>query len=205
MYKSIDRYYSGKIRTHGSTPLGVDWTCVPTQQLRFVQLLKVCDFSRPLSLNDFGCGYGGLLALLAKRHPRAAIDYLGVDLSTDMVAAARALWKGNLHATFVQSCENPRIADYSVASGIFNVKLTHSTAEWTEFIQHTLHHLHGTSSNGFAVNFLAHPVAGQAYIPELFYAEPAKWLQYCEENLHACVELLDNYGMPEFTILVRRS
>jgi hypothetical protein len=48
-----------KIRKFGATPLGVDWTCVSTQQLPFVQLLKLCDTS-PASLNDLGCGYGAI-------------------------------------------------------------------------------------------------------------------------------------------------
>ena len=58
VHTGISDYYTAKIRKFGATPLGVDWTCLPTQELRFVQLLKVCDFTSPLSLNDLGCGYG---------------------------------------------------------------------------------------------------------------------------------------------------
>ena len=81
VYGAIENYYTAKVSRHGATPLGVDWTCIATQELRFVQLLKLCEFAAPFSLNDLGCGYGALLAYLAKRHASAAIDYLGIDLS----------------------------------------------------------------------------------------------------------------------------
>jgi len=58
----ISDYYTARIRKFGATPLGVDWTCQPTQELRFVQLLTVCDFASAFSLNDLGCGYGALLS-----------------------------------------------------------------------------------------------------------------------------------------------
>ena len=41
-------YYSGTIERHGPTPLGVDWPNAASQYLRFVQLLKVCDFREAL-------------------------------------------------------------------------------------------------------------------------------------------------------------
>ncbi|MGN8544218.1 class I SAM-dependent methyltransferase [Bradyrhizobium sp. 13971] len=75
-----------QIRRH---PARVDWSCQATQDLRFVQLLKLCDFSAPFSLNDIGCGYGALCAYLARRHPQAEIDYLGIDLSRAMISRAR--------------------------------------------------------------------------------------------------------------------
>ena len=60
VHAGISDYYTGKIKKFGATPLGMDWTCVPTQQVRFIQLLKLCDFTAPFSLNDLGCGYGAL-------------------------------------------------------------------------------------------------------------------------------------------------
>ncbi|MGZ5195649.1 MAG: class I SAM-dependent methyltransferase, partial [Ramlibacter sp.] len=91
MYAGIERYYTAKIARHGATPLGVDWESVPTQELRFVQLLKICDFASLVSLNDIGCGYGALLSLLDQRAP-GKVDYLGLDLSPLMIAEARRLW-----------------------------------------------------------------------------------------------------------------
>src|SRR5574337_306833 len=93
VHAAIARYYTSTLQAHGATPNGVDWANRPTQELRFVQLLKICDFTAPFSLDDLGCGYGALLAYLAWRHPEAEVDYLGVDLSNEMIAAARRRWR----------------------------------------------------------------------------------------------------------------
>src|SRR5712691_1641141 len=85
----VEAYYDARVAKYGATPLGVDWSCQATQNLRFVQLLKICDFSTPFALNDVGCGYGALCAFLAMRAPDVGIDYLGVDLSKAMVSRAR--------------------------------------------------------------------------------------------------------------------
>jgi len=167
-----------------------------------VQLLRLCDFSAPFSLNDVGCGYGALLAFLSRRHKRKEIRYLGLDLSAAMIAQARQLWRKRSDAEFVVASASPRVADYSMASGIFNVKLDHSDALWTQFIEATLAAMHATSRRGFAVNFLA-PLADGAGAPELYRVQPALWTTYCEREFGAEVEVLDNYGMREYTLLVR--
>src|SRR5438874_9086359 len=89
VYSDVEAYYGARVAKHGATPLGVDWSCWATQNLRFVQLLKLCDFSQAFALNDIGCGYGALAAYLAMRHATVVIDYLGVDLSQAMIRRAR--------------------------------------------------------------------------------------------------------------------
>src|SRR4051812_18233349 len=139
---SVRTYYTGKLERHGPTPLGVDWPNAISQQLRFVQLLKLCDFDCAFSLNDFGCGYGALLEFLAARHGGAAIDYRGIDLSPAMIAAARKCWAGRPDTTFAVGSQCGRPADYSLASGIFNVRLGHPVAAWESYVEQVLTDLH---------------------------------------------------------------
>lgn len=204
LYSDIDQYYTQKVRNHGATPLGVDWPCLPTQELRFVQLLRLCDFEAPFSLNDIGCGYGAMLAFLAKRHRRKKINYLGVDLSLAMITEARQLWHKRRDTEFLVANASPRVADYSVASGIFNVKLNQPEALWAQFIEKTLAAMHSTSRRGFAVNFLAPLAEGAAAKPELYRVPSALWGKYCEQEFGATVEVLGSYGMREYTLLVRK-
>lgn len=199
----IGQYYDQKIGTHGATPLGVDWPCVPTQELRFIQLLKVCDFGAHFSLNDLGCGYGALLAFLKKRHARCPVDYLGVDISPAMIVEARRLWRKQANCSFEVSGANPRIADYSVASGIFNVQQSESLPLWTRFVEQTLSNLNATSQRGFAVNFLSPTQAGMAHMPGLYRTPAGPWVDYCQKNFARKTEVLDAYGMLEFTLVVR--
>ena len=199
-------YYSDRLRRHGPTPLGVDWTCIASQELRFLQLLKLCDFSAPFSLNDVGCGYGALVGYLAKRHAEAQIDYLGIDLAAAMTRRAKRMWRACPWASFVTGQAGARTADYSVASGIFNVKLDQPRATWERFVALTLDDLQASSRKGFAVNFkLERPQApGGDACEALYRVQPETWIRYCEREHAAAVTLLEGYGQPEFTLLVRR-
>jgi SAM-dependent methyltransferase len=202
VYAGIERYYTAKIAKHGPTPFGVDWESVPAQQLRFVQLLKVCDLSRPLSLNDIGCGWGALLGFLEQR-AAAKVDYVGVDLSPVMIAQARRLWAGHPHSSFAVGSASTREADYCVASGIFNVKLSQPTELWTAFVEAALDDMRANSRRGFAINFLAPLEPGAPGTPELYRPAPGIWREYCERRLGASVEVLASYGMREYTLLAR--
>jgi len=202
VFADIERYYTTKVTRHGPTPLGVDWASAPTQELRFVQLLKVCDFSRSVSLNDIGCGYGALLGFLDQRAP-GKVDYLGVDLSPLMIAEARRMWTGHARCAFAIGKTPPRVADYCVASGIFNVKLSQPTDRWASLVRAVLHDMHASSRLGFAVNFLAPLDTGVAGAPQLYRPAPDVWRDYCERTFGASVEVLASYGMREYTLLVR--
>lgn len=204
LHADLARYYTQKILTHGASAPGVDWTCQPTQQLRFVQLLKLCDFKQPFSLNDVGCGYGALLAFMGKRYRGLKLDYLGTDLSQAMIDQAQTSTTPSASARFMVTGEIPRVADYSVASGIFNVRLKQSTARWELFIMQTLAGMHAASRIGFAVNFLAPAGPDMLPIPELYRTAPEPWITHCQREFGAAVELIQGYGMREFTLLVRR-
>ncbi|WP_421997902.1 methyltransferase [Reyranella sp.] len=201
VHAGIEAYYGAKIAFHGATPRGVDWTCAPTQELRFIQLLKVCDFARPFSLNDIGCGYGALIGFILRHHPRADMDYLGVDLSPAMIRRARRRHRAADRRRFVVGCDIPRTADYAVASGIMNVMLDQPRELWEAFAADTLERMRASSRLGFAVNFLAEKPDGSP--PGLYRTDPARWTSFCRETLRCDVELVEGYGMREFTILAR--
>lgn len=203
LHSEVRRYYTQKITAHGPTPLGVDWSCAMTQGLRFHQLLKIWEeATEPVSLNDFGCGYGALLQYLQGRSANAAIDYLGVDISELMIAKARQLHPG---AAFVPGHRNPRTADYSLASGVFNVKLGIAKRQWTAYVRQTLRHLWATSRAGFAVNFLAPRPPHLAVAAALYRPWPDEWVSFCTDRLGAQVRLLADYGLGEYTLLVKRN
>jgi len=201
----VEAYYSARVAKHGATPLGVDWSCWATQNLRFVQLLKLCDFSKAFALNDIGCGYGALVAYLAMRHCSAEIDYLGVDLSQAMVRRARRRFAGPSRR-FVVATSCPRVADYSVASGVMNVSLGHTRAVWEDVVATILRDMRRSSRRGFSVNFKAaasHANDADDRADGLYRTTPQRWIDFCESELGCSVETVDDYGMPEFTLLIR--
>ena len=204
VYAGVGDYYTATMARHGATPRGVDWSCEATQFLRFVQLLKIGRFDVPVSVNDLGCGYGALAVFLAERYPTNNIDYLGIDLAPVMIQRARRRHRGKPSTRFAIGRSSPRQADYSVASGVMNVNLEQPLDLWEAFVRTVLDDMHRTSRIGFAVNFLARPnpdaPPGQLYCPPLEI-----WARYCEQSLGCSVEVLTEYGMREYTLLVRRN
>jgi SAM-dependent methyltransferase len=206
VYSDVESYYGARVAKHGATPLGVDWSCQATQNLRFVQLLKICDFSAPSALNDVGCGYGALCAFLTMRHSESSIDYLGVDLSPAMISRARRRFS-RPDRRFVVAKASPRVADYSVASGIMNVNVGYSRAVWEGFVASMLRSMRRTSRRGFSVNFMTEiaraETSADPLAVSLYRTSPERWVRYCERDLGCAVEIIDNYGMREFTLLVQ--
>jgi SAM-dependent methyltransferase len=200
---TVEAYYSDRLARFGASPMGVDWSCEATQNLRFVQLLKLCDTARPFSLNDLGCGYGALAVFIRGRFPDADVDYLGIDLSRSMIARARRRHRGKPNVRFVVGSAPTRIADYSVASGIMNVKLDQPMEIWETFVRTMLEDLHRASRIGFAVNFMEVPTKG-APPDQLYCPPPARWARYCEEILSCDVTIIRNYGLRENTLLAKR-
>lgn len=201
----VRRYYDRRLRAHGPTHRGVDWRSRPLQELRFAQLIQVVPAGRgrpgSWSLNDHGCGCGALYGWLRAR--RAPVDYLGFDLSEEMIRSARGIY-GGLPARFRVGTRPGRKADYAVASGIFNVSLGASPRAWKAHILGTLDLMHATSRRGFAFNCRSSYCEPERVRSFVFYADPCWLFDRCMERYSRDVALLHDYGLREFTILVRK-
>jgi SAM-dependent methyltransferase len=198
----VRAYYSDAVERFGPAPLGVDWPNQPSQYLRFVQLLKICDFEQPFSLNDFGCGYGALLDFMALRHSGARVTYRGIDLSPQMIAVARRRWATRPNTTFVVGARCRQAADYSVASGVFNVRLGQAIGEWEAYIESILLDLRRNSRVGFAANFML-PLDRAPTESELYRTSARRWVTYCRRELGCTIRPITRYGLREFTLLAR--
>lgn len=203
LLSDIASYYAEKIREYGDTPRGVDWNGAETQTIRFEQLCKVIDPAAScFSINDLGCGYGALLSYLRDKH--TSLTYLGVDLSNEMILAAEQRYATGDDAQFLVSAKPNRLAHYGIASGIFNVRLDRTDAEWFEYLQDTLDILDATSSFGFSFNCLTSYSDEEKKRDWLYYADPCQLFNLCKRRYSSQVALLHDYGLYEFTILVRK-
>lgn len=203
LLSEVATYYSAKLAEHGETARGVDWNGEESQTTRFAQLCKIIDAPGPFSINDLGCGYGALYDYLAKEH--ADFSYLGVDVSDGMVQAATQRYQGNAQARFILASEPDQVADYGVASGILNVRMGRSDAEWRGYLEDTLDVLDRTSRLGFAFNCLTSYSDADKMRDYLYYADPCVLFDICKRRYARNVALLHDYKLYEFTILVRKS
>lgn len=198
----VAEYYSSALRKHGPSPRGVDWNSEDGQRVRFAQLSKLITEPDRWSLNDLGCGYGALAEYLCERFP--AVDYAGFDISSAMIAAARERYAGTRNIRFEVAPACDRVADYAVASGLFNVKLATPASAWREYLEATLENLHGSSRKGFAFNCLTSYSDVERLRDDLYYEDPCRLFDLCKRRYSRDVALLHDYGLYEFTILVRK-
>lgn len=203
LLQSVEEYYTAKVMAHGPTARGVDWNSETSQHLRFQQLLRVVEHERgPFSLNDIGCGYGALAAYLHTR--RDAFHYHGFDLSTEMIRLARDHYGHLANCRFSHTLAALAPAHYTVASGIFNVKLDIETEEWKAYMLDTIDQLSTLSTQGFAFNGLTTYADPERMRPDLYYADPCFLFDYCQRRYSRWVAVLQDYGLYEFTIVVRK-
>jgi SAM-dependent methyltransferase len=198
----VAAYYSKKVRDHGPIPAGVDWNGEEGQRLRFDVLLRVVEATSPFSLDDYGCGYGALFDHLSEWQG-ARPDYLGIDISHDMIARARSSHPGE-EDRFVDGAASPRVADYGVASGIFNVRLTASHEDWINHIEGCLDGMNAHSRLGFSFNCLSSYSDAPMRKDYLFYGDPRHYFDLCKRRYSRNVSLIHDYGLYEFTIIVRK-
>jgi len=203
LLSEVADYYTGKLAEHGESPRGVDWNGEEGQLLRFEQLCKVINTDAPFSLNDLGCGYGALCDFMVPRY--AAFDYTGIDVSEAMVHAAMQRHQEKPRARFIVASEADNIADYSVASGIFNVRMGRSDSEWQDYAEAMLDTLDKASAKGFAFNCLTSYSDKDRMRPDLYYADPLALFDLCKRRYSRNVALLHDYGLYEFTMIVRKA
>ena len=205
LIKDIDRYYTDKISSHGATPAGVDWNGEASQLTRFRQLMRITQNDTRFILNDLGCGYGGLVDFLESTSP-VSYRYIGYDVSLEMITHARERYTKHQHIEFfhIRSADEMQRADYTVSSGIFNVRMQYSDEEWLNHILHTLDSIDQASEKGFSFNCLTKYSDPEYMKDYLYYADPCFIFDHCKRHYSDQIALLHDYGLYEFTILVTK-
>ena len=122
-----------------------------------------------------------------------------------MIDIARRKHLGNPDAKFLISSSPNQLSDYSIASGIFNVRQGRSNDEWLDYIKNTLEVLNEASRLGFAFNCLTSYSDADKMSNHLYYADPCVIFDICKRRYSQNVALLHDYGIYEFTILVRKT
>lgn len=200
---NVADYYSAKLLEHGNTAKGVDWNGEDSQSLRFEQLSKIIVSEGAFSIADIGCGYGAYLEHLETRYDN--FSYYGLDISREMIEAAKQNYLTREQSTFEVSSTPSKKSDYCIASGILNVRLHHNDEEWQEYFNDTLDLLDNWSNKGFAFNCLTSWSDEDKMRDNLFYANPGMVFDYCKKKYSKNVALLHDYDLYEFTILVRKA
>jgi SAM-dependent methyltransferase len=198
---SVATYYASKLAAHGPTPQGVDWNGVASHELRHRQFLRLLDGIPDASLLDLGCGFGDFFRFLRAEGHRGR--YIGYDIAPDMIAEALRLHGQGADRQWRVGAEPEEGADFAIASGILNVIGDAPVEMWERYVLETIDILARVGRRGFAFNVLSLSSDPERRAANLYYADASKTLSYCLGRYGRSVALLQDYGLYEFTVIVR--
>ncbi|MDX1427130.1 MAG: class I SAM-dependent methyltransferase [Salegentibacter mishustinae] len=201
IYENLVEIYDKQIKRHGPNIQGVDWNSREAQEIRFEQLLKICEGEKEISIIDYGCGYGALADFISSMG--LPLNYTGYDISPQMVTSAEKMHQNKPFYKFTNEFKQLVKADYTVGSGLFNLKLENDDNRWEKYIFHTLDKMRSLSEKGFAFNMLTKYSDPEKMRFDLYYADPSFIFDYCKNKFSKNVALLHDYQLYDFTILVR--
>lgn len=198
-------YYTDTLRSYGGGAKGVGWKSDEAQEKRFDQLLKVVAEMSYFSINDLGCGLGDLLDYLVRKQYRD-FTYIGYDVLDEMLSRAIKNHRDFDNARFVKvsGAAGLKKADYTVASGVFNLKYSIKEETWRKYIVETLDYMNSNSGKGFSFNMLTKYSDKELMQENLYYADPLFFFDHCKRNYSKNIALLHDYHEYDFTILVRK-
>lgn len=200
----VVKAYRRRLLEFGATPQGVFWRNQTNVDKRFEVLLRIFDdaaLAGEITVNDLGCGYGAFFSVLQSHPALRGSRYIGYDVCTDMLDAAEKRIR-DPRATFVRSAAPTETADYSFASGTFNLKLQASERPWADYVKALLALLWQKTGKGLAFNML--DIRQKRAGDGLFYADPGDFADFCRTSMSPRLELVENYGLPDWTMLIRR-
>ena len=201
IHQAVAAYYDAALATHGTTARGVDWKDDASHRLRHRQFLRLVQDDPDGSVLDLGCGYGDFLTVLRAAGHRGA--YLGCDLAPGMIAAAQALHGEGPDRAWHLGAEPPEARDYAIASGILNVRRGADPAAWAAYVDGVIETLARCGRRGFGFNMLSLSSDPEKRRADLHYESPVAMLDRCLARFGRHVAVLQDYGLWEFTLLVR--
>ena len=196
--------YDFTLRQSGPVPEAVLWRGRRHQAARFRALLSVMGsdrWRRGISLNDVGCGYGALWLWLGWRWRVLGGSYTGYDISSEMLdAACRRI--SHPRARFVRSAVPSFMADYTVASGVFGLRLDMDSQDWEAWVEVLCLAMARVSRRGLSFNIL--DGRRSASCQTLWYSDPDTEKSRAVRLFPgANVRIVQGYTSGDFTVLVR--
>jgi SAM-dependent methyltransferase len=201
--KTASDYYGKLLDEHGAVPASVAVTR-EGQRLRFGVLMDAVrgpvipgDGWLTSSVLDVGCGYGAFVEYMIEHSAYDMADgYIGIDISPEMIAAAREL-RPNRCFEVRNLIEEPFDKQFEavIACGIF--QLNHGG----EYCEAIIEAMWRATGRVLAFNMLS------AYAPEKHegeaYYEPGRIMTHCQQ-LTPFVTVNHSYRQNDFTVVMTR-
>lgn len=190
----LKAHYEKCFAEHGCTPQGLNWPNAEDMQTRYRVMAELMG-DAPGSLLDIGCGYGGFLEYLHEQ--KINVDYTGVDISPQMIEAAKARHDdAAFEVVDILNTAPPR-ADYAVMNGVLTVKSQASYDAMEAFAQAMIKAAFDAVDKGLAFNVMSHHVDWQR--DDLFHWPFDAMAAFVTEHCSRHVTIRADYGLYEYT------
>ena len=189
--------YQNNFKKFGVDPKSLLWKTRGAAHQRFRQFWAEIDFTNKKVL-DIGCGFGEFGKFLLKRYKN--VDYTGIDILPDFVAAAKREVPGGkfLVADYLKD-EIDGEYDVVIGSGVLN---SNKEGQNLEYRKNGIAKMFSLTSHVFAFNMLGgHPAQETKKDSNVWYADSLEILDYCM-TLTNRVILRQNYHSKDFTIIM---
>lgn len=199
----VSKAYSFRIDQCGPVANGVFWKTEDGQVLRYellLQAIRTQDLGGPIRVNDLGCGYGALFDLMTDQPMMNGGQYFGYDITPRMLTQAQRR-HDDPRVHFIESPVATETADYSFASGTYNMNFNAHRDIWADYIKTSLTRLWDKTTKSMAFNLL--DARSTEWLTNLYYADKTEFLEFAL-TLSPEVEIIDDYPLDEFTIYVNR-
>ena len=183
--QTLETHYSNSFRQAGAVPMGVEHRNLYFAELSYAKALAILTYRPPHmpakpSLLDVGSGYGGLFAYATQKG--IALNYTGIELSTEMVDHARNQYKPARFETGDFFNWEPEILfDYIICNGGLTQKLDHSIQEMEIYSRALIRRMYRFCRIGIAFNMMPNTVNYMK--PNLFYKSAVEMLAFLQTDL----------------------
>ena len=201
---NIRNYFRKTFNDHGESSEGLDYNGRQSHYLRLGVLVNELNAFENFSINDLGCGFGSLLDALYGSG-RNNFDYTGYDLVEEMILLGQKNWTAKNPRLKLTSggTEALKMADYSVASGTFNIKQDSSHDDWHNYVLECLKDMMLHTKIKLVVNFLT-SYSDEEYMREdLYYPDPREMFDF-GMKLTGSAAIRHNYGLYDFTLIINK-
>lgn len=150
------KFFSNLFKKHGFSPKTLHWISKDTQNIRYLELLKIfimCDIPMRTKILDFGCGLGHLYKFLKDNNFTSEwqIDYTGIDLNEKLIDETKKQFPETIFKVKNDYIYNDNF-DFIFCSGIFNLKFS-DDFDIESYYKTELKKLFNIANLGAAVNF----------------------------------------------------
>ena len=202
--RQINRTYRNRLANRGKTAQGVFWRSQTSQIARFDALLSLTHQlapQKPVTIADIGCGYGALLAFINNTPAYAHTIYHGVDINQAMIAACHQTFHAE-KARFTIGNVPPKLVDFCVFSGTFNLTHSNDPDLWMDYIFACLDRCMERARYGLVLNLLCAPKA--KIESQIFYGNRADFIRRAEAAIGSTHAQSTKYVSGDVSFVITR-